>query len=201
MRVTIRCPYCSEEIPSSSSMCPYCGEPLDQRTKTLCVGDTQAASSSEDGVRYLSKGDYEPNINIRGTGRSDSGNVASSPAGSGERPKDNVGVIIAISLIALLVLGLAVLAILPSGTDSPARSVSQPSQSSYASERKANEPSATPVSSSATFYCVNTKEEVAFDYGYHPYTYGDYVILSGDNGALGRYSGYNVVSYTKSSGT
>lgn len=67
--------------------------------------------------------------------------------------------------------------------------------------KKAPAPSATPVSSAATFYCSNTKEEVAFDYGYEPYTYGDYVLLSGDNGALGGYSGYNVVSYEKSSGT
>lgn len=67
--------------------------------------------------------------------------------------------------------------------------------------KKAPAPSTTPVSSSATFYCSNTKEDVTFDYGYQPYTYGDYVILSGDNGALGGYSGYNVVSYEKSSGT
>lgn len=67
--------------------------------------------------------------------------------------------------------------------------------------KKAAAPSATPVSSTATFYCANTKDEVTFDYGYVPYTYGDYVILSGDNGALGRYSGYNVVSYKKSSDT
>ena len=67
--------------------------------------------------------------------------------------------------------------------------------------KKAPAPSASPVSSAATFYCSNTKEEVAFDYGYEPYTYGDYVLLSGDSGALGGYSGYNVVSYEKSSGT
>lgn len=67
--------------------------------------------------------------------------------------------------------------------------------------KKAPAPSATPVSTAATFYCANTKEEVAFDYGYEPYAYGDYVLLSGDCGALGGYSGYNVVSYQKSTGT
>ena len=67
--------------------------------------------------------------------------------------------------------------------------------------KKAPAPSTTRVSTAATFYCANTKEEVAFDYGYEPYTYGDYVLLSGDSGALGGYSGYNVVSYQKSSGT
>ena len=67
--------------------------------------------------------------------------------------------------------------------------------------KKAPAPSTTRVSTAATFYCANTKEEVAFDYGYEPYTYGDYVLLSGDSGALGGYSGYNVVSYQKSTGT
>ncbi len=67
--------------------------------------------------------------------------------------------------------------------------------------KKVPAPSMTSVSTAATFYCVNTKEEVSFDYGYEPYTYGDYVLLSGDIGALGRYSGYNVVSYEKTSGT
>lgn len=67
--------------------------------------------------------------------------------------------------------------------------------------KKAPAPSTVPVSTAATFYCYNTKEEVSFDYGYEPYAYGDYVILSGDNGALGGYSGYNVVSYEKTSGT
>lgn len=67
--------------------------------------------------------------------------------------------------------------------------------------KKSPAPSAIPVSTAATFYCTNTKEDVAFDYGYEPYTYGDYVLLSGDSGALGGYSGYNVVSYEKSSGT
>ncbi len=67
--------------------------------------------------------------------------------------------------------------------------------------KRAPAPSTAPVSTAATFYCDNTKEEVSFDYGYEPYTYGDYVLLSGDIGALGRYSGYNVVSYEKTSGT
>lgn len=66
---------------------------------------------------------------------------------------------------------------------------------------KAPAPSATAVSSEATFYCDNTKETVAFDYGYEPYSYGDYILLSGDSGALGMCSGYKVVSYKKSSGT
>ena len=62
-------------------------------------------------------------------------------------------------------------------------------------------PSSTPVSSETTFHCANTGEDVMFDYGYESYSYGDYVLLSGDCGALGGYSGYNVVSYQKSTGT
>ena len=89
-----------------------------------------------------------------------------------------------------------------SDIDYPKENTAVVAQQTKPSEpKKAPAPSTTPVSSSATFYCSNTKEDVTFDYGYQPYSYGDYVILSGDNGALGGYSGYNVVSYEKSSGT
>lgn len=89
-----------------------------------------------------------------------------------------------------------------SDIDYPKENTAVVAQQTKPSEpKKAPTPSTTPVSTSATFYCSNTKEEVTFDYGYEPYSYGDYVILSGDNGALGGYSGYNVVSYEKSSGT
>ena len=67
--------------------------------------------------------------------------------------------------------------------------------------KSANAPSDTSVTFDAMFYCSNTGEDVEFEYGYEPFTYGDYVLLSGYNGALGGYSGNNVVSYERSSGT
>lgn len=210
MRVTIRCPYCNEEIPSSSSMCPYCGELLDQRAET--VRDTDAQMAPSDALHNLSNS--EPNINKTETESSGSGNAAASPEANGERPKGDRGMMIALAVAILVAIGVsAVLIISYSEPKGSAQSdnisaLSSSGRSDYSSEpkssgsrAKASEPSSTPVSSAATFYCSNAKSEVTFDYGYVPYTDGDYVILSGDSGALGRYSGYNVLSYKKSSGT
>ncbi len=61
-------------------------------------------------------------------------------------------------------------------------------------------PSSSPVTSEAIFYCCNTANDLTFSYGYTPYSYENYVILTGDNGATGMYAGYNIVSYEKSSG-
>jgi len=130
-----------------------------------------------------------------------------SPQAGSERPESfKAGKLAAIIVAASVVIGVAVG--LAMGTrnrkgaahkdiiSSMVQSPAQPSKSV-----KSPAPSATPVSSAATFYCANTKEEVVFDYGYEPYGFGDYILLSGDSGALGRYSGYNVVSYKKTSGT
>lgn len=192
-------------------MCPYCGEPLDQLSETM--HKTRAVSSSVDAAHNLSKYNSEPNINKTETESSGSGNAAASPEANGERPKGDRGMMIALAVAILVAVGVsAVLIISYSGAKGEAQSENVSALSSYGmsgasagsesgASRTQSEPSAAPVSSSATFYCANSKEEVVFDYGYTPYAYGDYVILSGDSGALGRYSGYNVLSYKKSSGT
>lgn len=198
MSNTIKCPYCGEEIPASSTNCPYCGERLDQERGNEQVPFTPSPEyqTSEPPLRNLQSNIPE----------SDSKHDISPEAGS-ERPETfKVGTLAAIIVAASVVIGVAVgLAMRTSNRKgeaykdyilSMAQSPAQPSKSA-----KAPAPSTTPVSSAATFYCDNTKEEVAFDYGYEPYAFGDYILLSGDSGSLGRYSGYNVVSYKKTSGT
>ena len=198
MSNTIKCPYCGEEIPASSTSCPYCGERLDQKRgeEQVPVTTSPEDSTSRPASQYIQSHIPE----------SDSKHDISPEAGSERQETFKVGKLAAIIIAASVVMGVAVgLAIGTSNRSgaahkdsisSKAQSPVQPSQSA-----KAPAPSTTPVSSEATFYCANTKEEVAFDYGYEPYTFGDHILLSGDSGALGRYSGYNVVSYKKTSGT
>lgn len=198
MSNTIKCPYCGEEIPASSTNCPYCGEQLDQKRseEQVPVTPSPAYQTSEppkqDLQSHIPESDSKQGI---------------SPKNGSEKPETfKVGKLAAIIVAASVVIGVTFgLAMGISNRMGAARkdNISSKAQSPTQPpvRAKAPAPSTTPVSSSATFYCSNTKEEVTFDYGYEPYTYGDYVILSGDNGALGGYSGYNVVSYEKSSGT
>lgn len=69
-------------------------------------------------------------------------------------------------------------------------------------------PSSIAVSTEASFYCENIDTELKYENGYTPYSYEDYVILSGENyvipsgnsGDTGIIAGYDVVSYNKTAG-
>ncbi len=197
MNNTIKCPFCGEEIPTSSTSCPYCGEKVgqEQGIEQDPVSASQECPTSEIPLQNL-RSDYPENDSKYGT----------SPEANSERPETfKAGIIVAIIAAMFAVIGVAVWFGIGinnrtetsyNSISSKAESLTEPSMNT-----KAPAPSTTSVSTAATFYCVNTKEEVSFDYGYEPYTYGDYVLLSGDIGALGRYSGYNVVSYEKTSCT
>jgi hypothetical protein len=60
-------------------------------------------------------------------------------------------------------------------------------------------PSDNPAYSKAVFYCSNTRNKVTFPFGYDPYSYEDYVVLTGRNVKNGTLDGKLVVSYNRSS--
>ena len=202
MNNTINCPYCGEEIPASSTSCPYCGERLNQMRSDdrfpagLPAEDHPSGTPVQDSQSHIAE--------------SDAKHESSPKAGSESQETLKTGKLVAIIVAASVVMGVTFGLVIgvsksrtPAHKDNIPSAVYQSGNSSAQSTAKAKAPapSTTPVSTAATFYCANTKEEVAFDYGYEPYAYGDYVLLSGDCGALGGYSGYNVVSYQKSTGT
>lgn len=47
MSKSVRCPYCCEEIPSSSTVCPYCGEPLTQPVEESVDGTSVSGAENE----------------------------------------------------------------------------------------------------------------------------------------------------------
>lgn len=199
MNNTINCPYCGEEIPSSSTSCPYCGECLSQKrsenqfSEGLSPADHMSESPAQDSRSHITESDHGNNIFPKAVSERQETFKAGKLA----------AIIVAVSVVLGVTLGIVVVKMkVFARNDNISSAVYQSGDLLLipTAKAKAPVPSATAVSSEATFYCDNTKETVAFDYGYEPYSYGDYILLSGDSGALGGYSGYNVVSYQKSTG-
>lgn len=88
----------------------------------------------------------------------------------------------------------------PEPIQAPVNSTASAATSSSPTSPNVEVPSSSSVSSEATFYCNNTASDLTFSYGYTPYSYENYVILTGDNGATGMFSGYDIVSYERTSG-
>ena len=89
-----------------------------------------------------------------------------------------------------------------SGHSSSTAATNAPSSSGHSSSTAATAaPSTSDTDEELTVYCKNEQRELTYYYGYKTYSYGDYIIITGDNGANGMFAGDDVVSYDKSTRT
>lgn len=148
MSKLIRCPYCCEEIPSSSTVCPYCGEPL-----------TPSAGEGADGTSVsVAENESETDSNA---------NVSSSKNLSGWSEMSDMGkmAVVIISIVMILSIVIAITLSVASRTRSYADDIS----SEYSSSGSSSTTSKTSTESSPQLF---TDSETGLKYVYFDETFG-----------------------------
>ena len=220
----IICPHCGEEIPANLRICPYCGESLISATQP-----TENIEKPADAEKQADIPNATAPVSVSTPSPADSQQAATPPAPKDSSKKNKSTFIVIIIAFALIAAAVVIDNSIPrhsNGTKN-AQTISEPASNTAAtnapsssghssgtaatntnsSSDHSSSTAATTASSTSdtneelTVYCKNEQRELTYYYGYKTYSYGDYIIITGYNGANGMFAGDDVVSYDKSTRT